>query len=89
MGLINGLYEADVLIDSVQAYAEALVAQNAPDALRVTKHQIYRDLHRDVATSVHYSEQQLTRMSRTPDFKEGVAAFMEKRPPQWQGMDHE
>jgi enoyl-CoA hydratase/carnithine racemase len=89
LGLINGLYEADVLIDSVQAYAEQLIAQNAPDALRVTKHQIYRDLHRDVATSVHYSEQQLARMSRTPDFREGVAAFMEKRPPKWQGMDHE
>jgi len=89
LGLINGLFETDALIDSVQAYAEQLIAQNAPDALRVTKHQIYRDLHRDVATSVHYSEQQLARMSRTPDFKEGVAAFMEKRPPQWQGMDHE
>jgi enoyl-CoA hydratase/carnithine racemase len=42
-----------------------------------------------VATSVHYSEQQLARMSRTPDFREGVAAFMEKRSPQWQGIDHE
>ncbi len=84
-GIFNGLFSRETLADQVQHYAEDLVARNAPQALRVTKYQIYRDLHRDVASAVHYSEQQINVMSQTPDFREGVAAFLEKRTPQWQG----
>ena len=84
-GIFNGLFAREALADAVQQYAEDLVARNAPQALRVTKYQIYRDLHQDVASAVHYSEQQIVSMSQTPDFREGVAAFLEKRPPQWQG----
>ena len=57
----------------------------APGSARETKRQIYRDLHRDAASSVKAAEALLVEMSKTPDYKEGVKAWMEKRPPAWSG----
>jgi enoyl-CoA hydratase/carnithine racemase len=59
------------------------MATVSPDSLRQTRWQIYRDLHRSVADAVADSEALLERMMRDPDYREGVAAFLEKRPPNW------
>jgi enoyl-CoA hydratase/carnithine racemase len=48
-----------------------------------TKHQIYSDLHREVAVAVDASHDLIQRMVKEPDFAEGVAAFVEKRRPSW------
>ena len=63
---------------------EAHSAANAPSALAVTKYQLYLDWHRDVASSVHFSEQRINTMSRSRDYKEGVAAYLEGRAPVWE-----
>jgi enoyl-CoA hydratase/carnithine racemase len=51
--------------------------------LRETKRQIYTDLHRDVGSSIVDSDDLLREMVKHPDFSEGVAAFNEKRPPEF------
>jgi enoyl-CoA hydratase/carnithine racemase len=56
----------------------------SPGSARATKHQIYRDLHRDAATSVVEAERLLEEMIRQPDYREGVRAWMEKRPARWE-----
>ena len=50
-------------------------------SLRESKRQLYTDLHRDVGSAVAESEQLLDRMATEPDFREGVRAWQEKRPP--------
>ena len=47
----------------------------------MTKLQLYRDLHGDAATAVHDAAARMAEMMRGPDFAEGVAALVEKRPP--------
>ena len=47
----------------------------------MTKLQLYRDLHGDVATSVADALTRMAEMMRGADFAEGVAALTEKRPP--------
>ncbi|MCX7588771.1 enoyl-CoA hydratase-related protein [Phenylobacterium sp. 58.2.17] len=85
MGFLNRLTEAEVLMPAVFDYARAMAANVAPGSARETKRQIYRDLHRDAAAAVGEAERLLETMIKAPDYKEGVRAWMEKRPAQWTG----
>lgn len=85
MGFLNRLTEPEALMPAVLDYARAMAANVAPGSARETKRQIYRDLHRDAAGAVVEAERLLETMIRDPDYKEGVKAWMEKRPAQWTG----
>jgi len=83
-GLWNG-----VAADGEGALAEALesahrLAEVSPASVAVTKRQLYDDLLRhDVGASVEQSKQLLDRMMGSADYREGVAALREKRPPRF------
>lgn len=84
MGLINAVFAtADEMLAHANGYARMLATQVAPSSIRATKRQIYEDLHGDVGASVRESETLLNRMMTEPDFREGVRAFVEKRPPEF------
>ena len=85
MGFLNRLIAPEALMGEVMAYARTLAANVAPGSARETKRQIYGDLHRDAAASVQAAERLLEAMIREPDYKEGVKAWMEKRPAAWTG----
>lgn len=85
MGFLNRIVPAELLMEEVMAYATALATSVAPGSARETKRQIYRDLHRDAASAVKAAEALLVEMSKTPDYREGVKAWMEKRPADWKG----
>ena len=83
LGLLNALVPADSLLSHTYDYAARLVRDVSPASLRATKHQIYADLHRDAASAVVDSERRLEEMTRMNDYREAVAAFMQKRPAVW------
>ena len=85
MGFLNKLLQPDELIPSVMAYARNLATSVSPGSARATKHQIYRDLHRDAASAVIDAERLLDQMIRHPDYAEGVKAWMDKRAAAWTG----
>ncbi|CAN7315612.1 enoyl-CoA hydratase-related protein [Phenylobacterium sp. LjRoot164] len=85
MGFLNRLTEAEALMPAVLEYARAIAANVAPGSARESKRQVYRDLHRDAAGAVGEAERLLEAMIKDPDYKEGVKAWMEKRPAQWTG----
>ncbi len=89
MGLVNAVYPQDELMDEVYAYTEELIRTVSPQSLAQTRWQIYRDLHRNVAESVQASEALLDEMMREDDYREGLAAFLEKRAPAWRGTTGE
>jgi enoyl-CoA hydratase/carnithine racemase len=84
MGFLNKVVPAGELMPVVMNYARNLADTIAPGSLRVTKNQIYRDLHRDVASAVSESERLINEMVREPDYAEGVRAWTQKRSPVWQ-----
>ena len=89
LGFVNQLVDAEELMPRSLEYAHNLIRTVSPNSLRQTRWQIYRDLHRDVATSVNESEALLNTMMGEADYKEGVRAFVEKRPPNWPSLQED
>ena len=85
MGMVNAVYPADELLERTYEYVARMIDTVSPNSLRQTRWQVYRDLHRDVGAAVRDSEALIDAMMKEPDYREGVKAFMEKRPPVWKG----
>lgn len=83
LGLVHRVYPADELLPAVYEYAASLIRTVAPASLRETRRQVYTDLHRDVRAAVEHSRDLLDRMARGPEYREGVAALLEKREPRF------
>ena len=83
LGFVNQIFEPEALMVQTREYAHQLITSVSPNSLRQTRWQIYRDLHRDVASAVIESERLIEDMAKEEDFKEGIAALVEKRPPHW------
>lgn len=81
MGLVNRVLPSDDVVPAALDYARALATEVAPTAVRTAKAQLYADLHGDVGTAVARSEQLLDEMVAAPDYREGVAAWQERRSP--------
>lgn len=81
MGMVNAVLPADQLLDHAVAYAADLAANVSPTSMAVMKEQVYADY----GTTLGDAEQKALRLMkeslRRSDFKEGVASFLEKRPP--------
>lgn len=83
MGLIHRLVAPDELIAETRAYARELITRVSPEALRQSKRQTYLDFHRDVGASVRDANHLLAEMVKQPDYREAIAAYLEKRPANW------
>ncbi|MFK7912658.1 MAG: enoyl-CoA hydratase-related protein [Pseudomonadales bacterium] len=83
LGMVNSVHETEALLPFVYDYAHQLRDTVSPESLRQSRWQIYRDLHGDIAASVKASEKLLNEMMQQPDYREGIAAFIDKRPPRW------
>jgi len=83
MGLVNRVLPSDELLPETYAYVQNMITQVSPESLRQTRWQVYKDLHRDVASGVSDSERLIADMMQQPDYAEGIKAFLEKRRPRW------
>ena len=83
MGLINKVVTAAELETETRRWATALSAKS-PIAVQNAKSSFYgaADLPYDKAFA--YMNEAFARLCSSEDAKEGVSAFLEKRPPQWQ-----
>lgn len=81
IGFLNGVHPPDELLDRVLAYAQDLAGSVAAGSLRETRRQVYLDMHRPVGDSITESLRLLDEMMRTDEYRQGVNALVEKRPP--------
>jgi enoyl-CoA hydratase/carnithine racemase len=69
---------------AAHAYADQLASGTGPAAVSTTKAQLYTDLVRhDIGASVAESERLLDSAMGTEEYREGIAAFVERRPPRF------
>ena len=84
LGLVNHVAPADEFLDRVVSMA-AEIAANAPLAVRAIKRMMRAAETETFEQNVHHVFLQLLPLLRTDDFQEGVAAYMEKRQPEFRG----
>ena len=80
-GLFNRVVPRAELDEVADQQVRWLADQVSPASVRATKAQLYADLHRDIGSAVAESEQLLLKMMSEADYAEGVAAYTERRPP--------
>jgi len=84
IGLCEELAEPDELRAAARAFASAFV-ESAPQAVRAIKHTLRRDVADQVRSILDHELAEQTRLRRTKDFREGVRASSERRPPKFTG----
>jgi enoyl-CoA hydratase len=84
LGLVNRV----VAPDQVEATARELaarIAASAPLAVWASRRIVLASAYEDDATLINMTNQEFGKILGSEDTKEGLTAFIEKRPPNWQG----
>jgi enoyl-CoA hydratase/carnithine racemase len=85
IGLVNRLYPPDQLREATYAYARDLAENVSPAAMGVIKRQLYDVPFQTLAEATIDANREMAIALNGADFREGVASFMEKRPPRFTG----
>lgn len=84
LGLVRGV-RSEAFADTVRAYSKELATLSSPRSTRIIKRQVWEDMFRDLGTAVQEADEQQSLCRDTEDFREGVASFVERRPPRFTG----
>ncbi len=82
IGFLTKLVSPDELDQTVTTLAQQ-VASKSPTILRLGRDSFYRVLDMSTREALAHLQAMLTLTTMTEDAAEGIAAFMEKRPPHW------
>jgi enoyl-CoA hydratase/carnithine racemase len=87
IGLVNRVVEPDVLLDETLAYARELAALSSPASMATMKRQVYAALQQSLPDALAEADELMLASFGRDDFREGVASFVERRPPAFAPLD--
>jgi enoyl-CoA hydratase/carnithine racemase len=83
--LVRSVHEPEELLDAARELARGFVVRRSPVALGLTKQLVYRNAAVDHPLEAHRADSLAMFHTSIGDGKEGVAAFREKRDPEFTG----
>ena len=83
LGLVNRTVPADQTLTAAQDYIRELARGSSPTSMAVMKRQVYTELHAGLRVAERHAIELMLESFGRPDFKEGVASFLERRDPQF------
>ena len=89
IGYANRLCEEGECVSDAQNYLKSIAGTSAPMSIMMMKKQVYRHLNLELGEAMDESTRWMDESLARGDFKEGVASFVEKRPPNFQRIDVE
>jgi enoyl-CoA hydratase/carnithine racemase len=87
--LVRSLHEPDELLDAAQSLARSFVVGRSPVALGLAKQMLYRNAAASHPIEAHRADSLAMWHTSVGDGKEGVAAFLAKRDPEFTGRASE
>ncbi len=84
LGYVSGVFEPEELMDQAQGLAEMML-QGSPFSHSRIKQLVYEGLGNGVGEHMQHHTKALAECFKSADHKEGVASFLEKRPPNFTG----
>jgi enoyl-CoA hydratase/carnithine racemase len=81
MGLAERLAEPGHVVQMATAYVEDLAASTSPQSLNMTKQLVHAHWSASFEAAARDGHGAMMRSLGEPDFAEGVASFLERRPP--------
>ncbi len=84
LGIVNRVVPAEELLPTVYEFAGRL-ARGPSVALRTIKRAVYQGLRMDLRTHLDLISSHMGFIRQTEDHREGARAYVEKRPPEFQG----
>ena len=85
IGLVNRICPPETLREETYAYARDLADFVSPSAIATIKRQLYEVPFQTLAEATIDANREMLVALGSSDFREGVASFMEKRPPRFTG----
>jgi methylglutaconyl-CoA hydratase len=82
IGLVNEIVHADQLLKRANELAAQLM-ENSPASLLYTKRLLSTAAHAELDAQIDAAIRQNAAIRSTPDFREGISSFLEKRKPKW------
>lgn len=86
LGLVNRAVPDGTALDEAVQYARMLASECSPASMALMKQQIYADYERTLSDSLTEANRLMGESFSHPDFAEGVASFLERRPPRFQPL---
>jgi enoyl-CoA hydratase/carnithine racemase len=83
LGLCHRVLPRAEVLPEAQRLAARIAADGAPVSLGVTKRLLWQALDLGAAEAHEHERAVFTAVAGGPDTKEGIASFLEKRPPRW------
>jgi enoyl-CoA hydratase/carnithine racemase len=84
LGIVNRVVPGEALLPTVYEFA-ARLAHGPTAAIRTIKRAVYQGLRMDLRTHLDLISSHMSFIRQTEDHREGARAYVEKRPPEFQG----